>query len=207
MTFFYYYSLVEYDEQREFSYFNTPNVDEIDQINTDIATIVSQRDQYRDIEFSFDQVSELFQNLRDKLVETSELVHYIKGFRLSKHQHVCIVGTLLGDAMIDKRERYTFSQSRIHHLYFAHVQYILSSIVWSSHYDLKRESYILSTVVHPMFKHLRKQWYPNGIKIVPEDMEITRLVLCYLLVFHKNLLIILIDFKSWMMWLLKKIQF
>ncbi len=40
-----------------------------------------------------------------------------------------------------------------------------------------RIGYGVRTIHHPIFTNMRKQWYPNGIKIVPRDLVITNLVL------------------------------
>jgi hypothetical protein len=100
-----------------------------------------------------------------------------------------INGSLLGDAFITKKQgdnwHCSFSKRNIHYdhlLFFAkqiftdHAECRISGPFKSAtNLTINGEpTYFLNTYKHPEITALREIWYPNGIKIIPRDLTLTK---------------------------------
>jgi hypothetical protein len=95
-----------------------------------------------------------------------------------------IDASLLGDGCIKATKTnsyYRISQIAPHKDYIDFVTSILETTVKTRLYYYEKRAdgknaspwYILETRVHPLFVEKRKQWYPEGIKIVPRNIKLT----------------------------------
>lgn len=118
---------------------------------------------------------------------------------LSDHQQDIINGTLLGDGTVHKQGRYKFCQCDDHKGYvdyFCEVMKpftrevkdrldekpnnkngkVLDLSCWDGEY---LKAWYVETITSPIFKELRKKWYPDGEKIVPRDLVLNARTIAY----------------------------
>lgn len=98
-----------------------------------------------------------------------------KSLVLSDIQKQLIVGTLLGDGTLEKNGRYhrlKVQQSVNQKEYVLWKYGILKNWVISEpHYQAVNRSLRFRTVSHPILSDLRSQFYRDGVKIVPDNVE------------------------------------
>lgn len=111
-------------------------------------------------------------------------------FRLSGIQNDLITGKLLGDSHLEKirninshfcveqcekSKEYVEAVHEILYPFSLPIRYRNRINVFKkkSHHVDRIYSCLFNTVYHPIFTNLRNKWYPQGIKIVPKDINLS----------------------------------
>lgn len=107
----------------------------------------------------------------------SSEIRKLKSVPLTERQHAIVVGALLGDACLGtnwSNTNYRFQVTRsarqkeyIQWQYGELAPFILTPPRW---YERTR-SYTIRTISHPEFSRLRAEYYPQGKKTLPENLE------------------------------------
>jgi hypothetical protein len=104
---------------------------------------------------------------------------------LTDEQMQLIVGSMLGDASLH------IMKKESHNSYFEKSQSLSNKEYINWHHEILKnysrgvtcrkngKEYIsrIMSHCHPVFKELRNKWYPNGHKIIPDDIKLTPLIL------------------------------
>jgi len=101
-----------------------------------------------------------------------------------------IVGSLLGDGMIDKTNRFRFGQTVSRKEYVAYIYDNLKPLSKNFFKETSKNkktnkiyySWRMYTCRHNVFKCLREKWYPNGGKIIPRDLKLTPIIFAHWMV-------------------------
>ena len=125
-------------------------------------------------------------SVRDKLRKKG-IVLFPRGKRLNQEsvsirQLEVLNGEMLGDGCISLRKRYKNAYLEWHLKRMGHVQLLCDEFEnlepsFHSRYD-DEDGWKLWTKCNPDLTNQHNRWYPNGVKIVPKDLELTPLV-CY----------------------------
>tara|TARA_Y100000034_G_C6828423_1_gene373738 strand:- start:57 stop:962 length:906 start_codon:yes stop_codon:yes gene_type:complete len=97
--------------------------------------------------------------------------------KLTEFQKQMLTGNMLGDGHIKKEGRFSFKQKIANEEYVAHINKILNPFSRSIFQDSGTKMFF--TINHPIFKDMRKIWYKNNTKIVPQDIKISDIALAY----------------------------
>ncbi len=117
----------------------------------------------------------------------SEAQHlrFVKHCKLSKNAIEWINGELLGDGCIHKTSSYSasFQYSSKHKEYIEYVSDMLNYFGIEQTGKIRclkdnhRVAYYYRSHSYPELLPIREQWYPNGKKVIPRDIELTPLTL------------------------------
>lgn len=114
--------------------------------------------------------------------------------QLSKIQGDFMIGSLLGDGSIHNDGHYSISQKDSSLEYIQYMDNLLKPFskyltqeFWKKVVNKNNvlqhineggsKGWKLATIIHPIFKELRKKWYPNNVKIVPLDIKLNPYIL------------------------------
>lgn len=114
--------------------------------------------------------------------------------KLTLHQNNLIIGSLLGDAWLTTcNGNSSFRKQQKHkehikwmvaelqpfscnHIYRAKTKYIIENKngkIYSHKTNISRNvGYCMYTIAHPIFSNMRELWYPNDIKIIPNNLTL-----------------------------------
>ena len=101
------------------------------------------------------------------------------------NQNELMLASLLGDAHIDKQGRFRFKQCITKEEYVIWMNYNFEPYSRKIYYEtftrqgkaFKNASFC--TINHSIFKKLRQEWYPNGVKIVPKNIILNSKILAH----------------------------
>jgi hypothetical protein len=105
---------------------------------------------------------------------------------LSYQETQTLYGCLLGDGSIEKEGRFIYRSAQFEHVKFVSdifskyaTQKYINGPVRSDCFDARSQkihsTYTFKTQNNILLKELYQKWYPEGIKIVPRDLELTSL--------------------------------
>lgn len=119
------------------------------------------------------------------VMKSSLLSEYKNGLMLSKYQVSVLVGSLLGDGTLRTGKGAVNANFKVEHglrqkdyvlwKYEMFREWVMTPPKISVRYDENRipyqKSWWFRTVRHPEITMFRKKFYPNGVKIIPADIE------------------------------------
>jgi hypothetical protein len=99
---------------------------------------------------------------------------------LTKLQNDIIIGCLLGDGSISNDNRFNFSQKLSCKEYVEFIYEVLNpwsckveEVIYKANKSRKEfKGFRVRSVVDDIFANFRKQWYNNGVKILPPNLEL-----------------------------------
>lgn len=101
---------------------------------------------------------------------------------LTNRQIEVLNGCLLGDGHLSKirsNSNFSYTSSIENHVKLVNNEFIeyMNDIKHTSHYDIRTNKtyyrYVVNSILNEEFTELRNKWYPNGIKIIPDNVKLT----------------------------------
>lgn len=133
-----------------------------------------------------------YMNIPHRSISESNFITKQNNFEFTENQLDIIIGELLGDGSIT-----CYNENRKHDYYFSinvvskeHLIYLKKCLPYNLFSDNapyfspsklrirnnrilnEQNIWAMKSKSHPVFTELRKKWYPNGIKIIPKDLQL-----------------------------------